>query len=123
MGGWSDLGSGEAALSLNREGLAFPSPRSFQASGLCPSLAPRPRPLPNLISPTSCPLVIVPAASRPLAERGLGKKQFSEWPMVRAGTQADDFQLLCLLRWASSDRPLLSQLEKTKGSHLSPSHS
>lgn len=37
-----------------------------------------------------------------MAELGLGEKPFSEWLMVRVGTQADDFQLLCLLRWADS---------------------
>lgn len=34
---------------------------------------------------------------------GLGEKQFSEWLMVHAVTQADDFQLLCLLHWANSN--------------------
>ena len=37
-----------------------------------------------------------------MAELGLGEKHFSEWLMVRVGTQADDFLLLCLLCWADS---------------------
>ena len=48
VGGRSDLGSREAALSLNREGLAFPPPHSLQAAG----------------SPLPCaPLLLAPAKS------------------------------------------------------------
>ena len=49
-----------------------------------------------------------------MAELGLGEKPFSEWLMVRVGTQADDFQLLCLLRWADSSHSCCNS------SHLGP---
>lgn len=63
-GRWSDLGSRGAAGSLGGWGAHPPSssfPRGWQALAFprCPSS----RPLPNLITPTSCPLVISLAAS------------------------------------------------------------